>query len=269
MKLKPADFFALIILGLSINCYGVMNGIPINTKMPIANGIVRVGNTCTGVLIKPDVVLTASHCNVKNGVEGVVWLPSKRESCGFSSFTEVVSAPRLQTARVDEPSPDLSLLHLERPLCGTPVHFAWRMPQPKEEYSAAGFSENKYLGSKINLVIREKTFAALEPIYTDHDSAGIEYFDPHFLDRLKDFLIANEKYILLTEPKSSKQMICPGDSGGPLYRVNGDRVDLYGVTISGLTHPTKGLCELIYVPVFIPIVTVRQWIENTLQLWGY
>jgi secreted trypsin-like serine protease len=168
------------------------------------------GNVCSGVVMAPTVVLTAGHCVSGEGRYAVLLEPSAPS--GPEDFIEVkriTMHPRFHPKAFVERrvSVDLAVVHLARAL---PASFR---PAILEEE-----------GSKIEVGERFAIFGFGLSVEGDENTLGqlrrLELAAAAPLSRVQLRLVGLSKL-----PQGS----CRGDSGGPIFRLEGDTPKLVGI----------------------------------------
>jgi Trypsin len=196
---------------------------------------------CSGVVIAPDLVLTAAHCVLFNAKYRLVTFEGRRSTTG-----DVAAAvPHPQFApRAD--APDLAIVKLAVPPARklAPVAFSDRRAPPSvgDRFIVAGFGVGVQGDGKTAGKLRAATL-----VVTDRPSAQqLSLVDP---DKLGE---------------TGGLGVCSGDSGGPVLDER-DRT-LFGVV--SWTSRTDGEPVCGFVSGIIPLVRYRYWILETAAKLG-
>lgn len=205
------------------------------------------GNFCSGVVIAPDVVLTAAHCVPAGASYKIVEYDAQRVP-QLRDVASVAIHPRfsLQAMQSHRATADVALLRLAAPASGhQPVSIgAPHLPiAPQSRFTVAGIGVTIRGDGKSGGVVR----AASLMTTGQPGNLQIRLVDP------------------LTAGKKPGVGACTGDSGGPVFEDQGRPV-LVGV-ISWSTGPnmTAGCGGITGVT---PLSLYRDWIAQTLRGWN-
>lgn len=202
------------------------------------------GGVCSGLVLAPDVILTAGHC-VAGGVEIRVHY---RESDGRPALLPIAGATvhpeyRADAAARRQRSVDLALVRLAAPLAGfARAELSAALPRAGAEVVVAGF------GATVESDPR--TMSALR-------SARLTVIEPYGPSRI--LLWAADP---AGKGRSPGAGACNGDSGGAMVDAQGGVV----AVTSWSTGPGKSRCGLLTQGVLIG--PQRPWIDATLAGWG-
>lgn len=195
---------------------------------------------CTGIVIARDVVLTAAHCVA--GATGLrLHLPGGERSDLLLVADSIVHPEyRPDAPRTRERSIDLAMVRAATPLPAalSPVEIDWA-PQVSVgmPYRVAGFGLGAEGVERSAGVLRVTSLAARAPLS-------------------KILLWAND-------PEARGRGACTGDSGGPIFAGNSDR--LVAVTVWSTGAGKRQCGDLTQGALLAP---QRSWIEDTLRKWS-
>ncbi len=219
-----------------------------NISRAIVTIIGSRGSFCTGSLIAQDLVLTAAHC-VLPGAEYKVILPGETPP-RLLDVRRMASHPQFNVAGIlaHRASADVALLQLASPLppskapapLGSPV-----IPiQVGSRLTVAGVGVTRRGDGKSGGSIRAADLA----VTGKPGSLQIRLADP-LTSNLREGLGA-----------------CTGDSGAPVFEMQGGRAVIVGL-VSWSTGPnnTDGCGGLTGVT---PLTLYREWILRTARTWG-
>ncbi len=200
---------------------------------------------CTGVLIRPQVVLTAAHC--LDGVTGEV-------SIGFGTDmkapSEIREAYGLRHESYDAPynerfSFDLALLKIKGPV---PTTARWMPRMAAGELKLAdklwiagfGVSSEGVENSGLQNTALYKAALSVTRI-----------FDP---DQEEDM---SEYGLFVTETTDSKAQVCEGDSGAPVFKSTAEGLKLAGIAVGGYGTCNRNSYQT-------NVAFYQEWIDKTL-----
>jgi hypothetical protein len=203
--------------------------------------IVGGHSLCTGVVIAPDLVLTAAHCVLENGKYRLVTFEGRRPA--VKDVARVVPHPQF-SPRIE--APDLALVKLAAPPSPTliPAPFSDRRAPPSvgERFLVAGFGVATQGARKTAGILRAATL-----VVTDRPSSQLlSLVDPRKLGA------------------SAGLGVCNGDSGGPVF----DERDRALVAIVSWTGSTDGEPVCGFVSGVTPLARYRYWILDTAEQLG-
>jgi hypothetical protein len=224
---------------LGIPAHGIVGGVPVADQLLARHAVLWFNRhgMCSGVVLAPDLVLTAAHCAVELGKGRIAGRPGV-------DVTDVAVHPQYVHA-TRSVTPDLALLKLAKPLPSNLVP-ATLNPRPVaegEDLFIVGFGKAGRAEKKVSFTPRMAMLAV----------AG----------RSADLLT-------LTDPDHSGLMIagqggkisgCSGDSGAPAFTMRGGVPAVAGV-LSGSNRDCGGITYI------IPTVTYLGWIRDTARHWG-
>jgi secreted trypsin-like serine protease len=204
------------------------------------------GARCTGIVLAPDIVLTAAHCT-SDATELTVY---RSAEAGAESYKVIAVAAHPQyDARgyaKSQAAVDLALLKLALPLSDpVPVAMRDRVPLPGERFLVAGFGD-----------------AAAGT------SAGLGALQTATLSVIGE---PSSLQLRLADPASHGGAVaglgsCRGDSGGPVFEWSSGRFVLVGVlSWSNGPNMSTGCGGITGVT---PIARRRQWIVKTTKRMG-
>ena len=184
---------------------------------------------CSGVVLAPDIVLTAAHC-VKRGERvrvggnldgGYQTLPPSL----LSPVAEIVQHP-LYTSK-DSGSPDLAILKLAKPLSDRfiPAVLNPRVPNPGDDLIVAGYGKGAARDSEVVLRM--------------------------VLQRVSQSF---RGWVVLTGVSENAAGAAPGDSGGPVFAYRGMH-SLVGLMVGVSEKRTKA----------VAVASHYDWIRETMR----
>lgn len=190
---------ALSINNNSNSSLTIVNGDPTEYKQWRGTVAVRSSGLCSGVLIDPVVVLSAAHC-CRDAVSSI------RIQGGSNVQNAPIAYPPVIDKRTQESS-DLCMLHLASAM---PADIPWydvatNDPKEMEQATLVGYGYNTQGFPQGGLGIARQGQALVEVVYGDTIEVGL-----------------------------TKQCACNGDSGGPMFILENNKMKVAGVTSAGL-----------------------------------
>jgi hypothetical protein len=207
------------------------------------------GNLCTGIVLKPDLVLTAAHCIEPGLTYKFYELDAERKPIFYDAAKTVVH-PKYSKAEFDgnRATPDLALMKVavRFPTRYLPVSLS--TPRGRvavgERFTVVGYGATASGDSRGSGVLRRANLIATgQP-----GNLQLRLFDP------------------ATKGNAPGLGACTGDSGGPAYEERDGQRLLYGV-VSWTTGPKMGDgCG--GVTGVTPIELYQKWIVDTARKLG-
>lgn len=224
----------------------ILNGTPISASEFPSVGIIKGPNfICTGTLISSDVVLTAGHCVVDDsGNLAQLKFSLETTYSTATNWTNITSIRR-------NASKDIAIIKLSLPRNGIET----------SEISLSPLTSTQ-LNRNVEIVGYGNS-ATSSSGGTQRDSgSGVKRKGVSLLSR---FDSGNSR--LVSKPSTSKQVICPGDSGGPLFFNTVGRRQLYGVASEVLW---RGYCSTVSESYHshVSFGDTRTWLLNNLAAWA-
>ena len=207
------------------------------------------GNLCTGILLKPDLVLTAAHCIEPGLAYKFYELDAERKPVFFDAAKPVVH-PQYSKAAFDgnRATPDLALIKAVARLPARYLPATLSPPRARvavgERFAVVGFGVTASQGGRGSAVLRRADLIATgQP-----GNLQLRLFDP------------------ATKGETPGLGACTGDSGGPAYEERDGQRLLYGV-VSWTTGPKLGAgCGGL--TGITPLELYRSWLVDTARKLG-
>lgn len=205
------------------------------------------GNSCTGVALAPDLVLTVAHCVLPGSEYKIVEFDSAHQPL-LRDVASVTAHPKfsLQTLLAHRATADVALLKLAAPLANAAPAMlgAAGTVTPGDTFTVAGYGVSIRGDGRSGGVIRAANLVATGKPGT----LQIRLFDP------------------ATKGGTTGLGACTGDSGAPVFRVAGVRPAVIGV-VSWSTGPgNSGGCGGL--TGVTPLTLYRDWITGTAKILG-
>lgn len=227
---------------------------------------------CGGVLIAPDVVLTAAHCKSSrpgtNVVVGGGKDTVKVKRIAFNSMMERLVRVGLTDQATDQQtinfytsfvSNDLKLLRLERAVRGVkPIPLATSHPRDGTATLIIGRGKQTYTGSSSGAFMKawlpyRKPENAVQLI----EAENAANFGGQLYKNISKSIAASRAVV--TTVSFDRRSGCHGDSGGPLVIPNRGRWELLGIVSSGPVNCNQNMKKS-HFSMFVSVPFHRAWI---------
>ncbi|HZF55505.1 MAG TPA: DNA/RNA non-specific endonuclease [Polyangiaceae bacterium] len=215
---------------------------------------------CSGVLIAPQVIISAAHCEaagrIRRALVAGASVPQEPGAPGEElTVRAVIVHPGYQSGRA--PHDDLVVAILHRPSSTKPVRVATRAEVAEaSSIIAAGFGNTDSRG-KLGFGRKRQAKLPLAPV------PAIEQLDDY--KRLARVLGYSPRYEFVAGRKGLGVDTCKGDSGGPVYVRVGDTFKLAGVTSRG-TQEAQNVCG--DGGIYTLVAEYQSWIAEIANLYG-
>jgi|694.fasta_scaffold91226_3 V8-like Glu-specific endopeptidase len=227
---------------------GILFGTVISkTEFPSV-GLVKGPNwICSGTLIAPDIVLTANHCVVNdNGSLATLRFTLDAKYSSTNNWVNVSSIRNYKTA-------DLALIKL-----ATPVISA----SSTSELALTAITQ-----SQVNQIAEIVGYGDSQTTTNSSGKAEDSGAGTKRKGQLRFSGFNDNNATLVSKPSTSRQIICPGDSGGPLFFNQNGRKQVAGVASTVLW---RGTCVTVSESRHghVGYQTNRNWILQNLAYWA-
>jgi secreted trypsin-like serine protease len=224
---------------LCVPAHSIVGGVPIADRLLARHAVLLFNRhgMCSGVVLAPDLVLTAAHC-AELGKGGRIAGKPAVEVMDVAVHPQYVHGTQSVT-------PDIALLKLARPLPPplVPAILNVRPVFEGENLFIVGFGKAERDEKRVSFMPRMAMLSVAEQsadllMLTDPGHAGLMIAD-----------------------RSGKISGCDGDSGAPAFTMRGGVAAVAGV-LSGSNRDCGGITYI------IPTLTYLGWIRDTARNWG-
>ena len=254
----------LILFSLSFKVFAIQNGV--HVKANFIDRVVYLTNNCSGFLIDKNTVLTASHC-LRYGWDNLYvnqYFDSFNRGHNPLSRYNVFDKNLYEVRKVIEAevfsyeySQELAILKLE------------------DSLNSKDLSPFSFVNIDTNFENMNLTFAGFGPDYSKNrrQRYGFKVGSLPF-HKMSNVHTYEQEMLFLgsSKRKTGQSMACYGDSGGPVLKVEGDKIELVGISQSvlGLSEDfenssIEAVCkkELANFLIVIPFnKEMREWINQ-------
>lgn len=245
---RVAAFVALALAGTS-PALAIKGGVAARSIEGVRQSVVQIkgpgGTQCSGTVISPRLVLTAAHCFMAGpGLYRIRALdPKFRFRAVVADMVAIHPEFDVSALGTNAPLNDIALLRARQtfPDWLTPMALSAETPNDGEfvDVLAAGFGMSRNRSVATAGTLRQQRFQLLDQV---HEPTRLMFL----IDRG-------------STGKTLRRGICRGDSGGPVFRRQGERYILAGV-ISAVLAGDKADCGA--VTAVTPIAQYRSFIRT-------
>lgn len=244
--------------------------------------------TCSGIFIAKNLVLTAAHCVIPNfkgasiGQPGDWVLPLSLPE-GIDplrgdklEIAQTIVHPRKTDLDIILPigedrylfdNPDLAILVLKAPYApAVPVNISVKSLSSDSQIVFAGFGRGNASWQR-----PERSFFKM---ILDYQEISFDYSDLvegptfNFIRALEEkFELISNFFYFVKKDSVVEAAICYGDSGGPLLSIDQGQVHIIGVASMFMPHPGKGdqECNGSFLSVFSKVAPHEDWLHDQIK----
>lgn len=206
MRLPLVSSIAAVLFAAAAPAHAVVGGAVARDPNGVRQSVVRVessrGELCSGVLIAPDLVLTAAHCVLQRAAYRVIAVDSAFRQRGVMAVAAALHPAFVPgTTPRTQPGVDLALLKLSQPLGPDFVPLDPRTAAPVgpgEAVELAGFGATAESAQGTARVLRQTQLVSLGTLQVAN----------------RVLVVADSQRLAATSGAGA----CRGDSGGPILR---------------------------------------------------